>query len=74
VLSFEMVKVGGSEALQIWCDDEGMNILLKTLETVRKLGPGNHVHLRGGQHLDPETPFGTPGISEIIIDFERSPE
>jgi hypothetical protein len=69
-----MVKVGDSEALQIWCDDEGMNILTKKLEEVRKLGPARHVHLYVGQHLDLETPFKGPAISEVIIDFDLPPE
>jgi hypothetical protein len=74
VLSFEMVKVGDSDALQVWCDDAGMNILIKKLEAVRKLGPTHHIHLYAGQDLDLETPFKTPAIAEVIIDFDRPPE
>lgn len=74
MLSFEMVKAGDSEALQVWCDDAGMNILIKKLEAVRKLGPAQHVHLYAGQALDLETPFKTPGIPEVIIDFDLPPE
>jgi len=68
VLSFEMVKSGNSEALQIWCDEEGLKILTKKLEEVRKCG---HLHLYPGQDLDLETPFKTPGIPEVMIDFDR---
>jgi len=70
VLSFEMVKSGDSQALQIWCDEEGLKILTRKLEEVRK----GHVHLYAGQHLDLETPFKTPGIPEVIIDFDQPPE
>jgi hypothetical protein len=69
-----MVRVGDSQALQIWCDEEGLNILTRTLEAVRERGPTHHVHLYAGQHLDLEMPFKTAAIPEVIIDFDRPPE
>lgn len=67
MLSFEIIRKG--KAVQICCDDEGLNRLIGTLEKLR--GTATHVHLRspasGGSELSEENPWGTKGVSEVII-------
>jgi len=66
MLSFEFDQQ--SNAIQILCDEAGLDILVGALERVRSEG---HLHLRapsaGGRELSDVTPFGVKAISEVII-------
>ena len=63
MLSFEIIRK--RKAIQICCDDEGLNRLVGTLENLR--GTATHVHLRspasGGNELNEKDPWGTTGVS-----------
>jgi hypothetical protein len=66
MLSFEVIEQGS--VIQIYCDQEGLQILKNRLEDAARLG---HVHIRslrsGGNDLNLETPWGKPAIGEVII-------
>lgn len=68
MLSFEIVRSGNADAIQICCDDDGLAVLVRSLEKVRQYG---HLHLRspsnGGKELAEETPFGRVAIREVIV-------
>jgi hypothetical protein len=64
MLSFEIVKAGTAPAIQICCDNEGLDLLFRTLEDVRRIG---HVHLLAPMELSAKTPFGKDAILEVII-------
>jgi hypothetical protein len=68
MLSFEIVQSGTANAIQIYCDDDGLNVLIRGLERVRQHG---HLHLRspsnGGRELNEDTPFGREAIREVIV-------
>jgi hypothetical protein len=57
--------------LEINCDEKGMAVLIKALESVR--ADGDHIHLltpsNGGRELDEIDPWGKPGIGEVIINW-----
>ena len=67
MLSFEIIRKG--KAVQICCDDEGLNRLIGALEKLR--GTATHIHLRspagGGNELSEKNPWGPMAISEVII-------
>lgn len=64
-LSFTSVADGA--AIQVYCDEEGLNGLIANLEE-REAG---HVHLRspsnGGTVLNDQTPWGNEAIGEVVI-------
>jgi hypothetical protein len=68
MLSFEIVDNG--DAIQIYCDQDGLKNLLGILEKLREADP-DHIHLRtpscGGSELSEHNPWGTKGVSEVII-------
>jgi hypothetical protein len=70
MLSFQVV--GEGNAIQIHCDQEGMEILNAALADVVGKAPG-HIHLRGrsagGSALSETSPFGDPAAAEVIIDY-----
>lgn len=70
MLSFELVDEG--RTIQIYCDQVGMTALLDALAGLRR--DTGHVHLRGpdagGTALDSQSPFGTPAVAEVIIDYD----
>jgi hypothetical protein len=71
MLSFEIVQLPKNQAIQIYCDDEGLATLKHALERVAQLG---HLHLRsipGGKELSEHTPFGDTAIQEVIITYHR---
>lgn len=69
MLSFHITREG--HAVQIFCDDAGIDTLVAALEKLR--GSGNHIHLWApsfgmpSPKLNEEGPFGDKGISEVII-------
>lgn len=67
MLSFEIIRKG--KAIQICCDDEGLNRFIAMLEKLR--GTATHIHLcspaHGGNELNEENPWGTKAVSEVII-------
>jgi hypothetical protein len=69
-LSFEIVQPEKAQAIQIYCDDEGLATLKRALERVAELG---HLHLlsrpNGGKELSEQTPFGDAAIQEVIITY-----
>lgn len=67
MLSFHMAQVGGSEALQIYFDDEGEKILMTALANARKFG---HVHLMAPMKLSELTPFNKLAIQEVMVDYD----
>lgn len=68
MLSFHIVPLGKSQAIQIYCDDAGLAVLAAALERVRETG---HLHLygpgMGGRELSETTPFGELAVGEVII-------
>lgn len=68
MLSFEIVQRFKSEAIQICCDADGLEVLIRALEKVRAEG---HLHLcapsAGGRELNDVSPFGDKAIGEVII-------
>jgi len=65
MLSFE-VK---SDGLQIYCDEKGMETLIKALERLKV--DGDHIHLYSqaflGQEIDSRTPADHPAIDMVTI-------
>jgi hypothetical protein len=68
-VSFALVHDG--TALQIHCDEEGLNALIAKLQEALHAG---HLHLRasadGKGLLDDRDPWGVPAIGEVIITTE----
>jgi hypothetical protein len=64
MISFEIVKSGNADAVQIYADDEGLTTLINKLERARQIG---HLHLRSQVDLAEQSPYGTPAIPEVII-------
>jgi hypothetical protein len=67
MLSFQYVEK--YNAVQVYCDEEGLQTLIAALDDVRS--SGGHLHLRapsgGGHDLSDETPFGEKAVGELII-------
>jgi hypothetical protein len=70
MISFQLVR--GGSAIQILCDDQGIDVLVDTLKSLR--GSGSHVHLwapsiisDSSAELSDETPFGEKAVPEVII-------
>ena len=70
MLSFQLVREG--TAIQIECDDRGIDTLIETLRKLR--GSGSHIHLwapsiigDASAILSDLTPFGEEAIAEVII-------
>lgn len=69
MLSFEIAREG--RAIQICCDDTGIDTLVAVLQKLR--GSGRHVHLWApsfgmpSPELNDEGPFGTKAVAEVII-------
>jgi len=67
MLSFQIIR--DSQAIQIDCDDQGIDLLVETLLKLK--GSGSHVHLcapsHGGNALSDLTPYGEKAINEVII-------
>jgi hypothetical protein len=70
MLSFHLVREGS--ALQVHCDDRGLDALIDVLKKLR--GSGTHVHLwapsiAGEAHaaLSDTSPFGEEALPEVII-------
>ena len=64
VLSFEVLEDG--QKVQIFCDQDGMEILQKALASLVK--HGGHTHLME-PHLSVVTPFGDRAVGEVVIDY-----
>jgi hypothetical protein len=65
MISFEIVRSGDADAIQIYGDDEGLTKLIEIIERVRR--NDGHVHLMSGVHLAERSPYGSPTIPEVII-------
>ena len=69
MISFEVTN--GGSAVQICCDDRGIDALVDILAKLR--GSGTHVHLyapsrtHGRRELTDENPFGEEAVKEVII-------
>lgn len=70
MLAFELLK--DSRAIQITCDDAGIDALVNVLVGLK--GTGSHIHLRTplnendkSAKLSKVTPWGDPAIAEVII-------
>jgi hypothetical protein len=65
-LSFTLTDQG--KAIQINCDNDGLDALIAALQEARAAG---HLHLRspgnGGRLLDEQDPWGNPAIGEVIV-------
>ena len=74
MLSFQIVR--NAQAVQISCDDDGIDRLIATLRSLR--GSGSHTPLwapsRGGTELDDKSPFGERAIPEVIITHGGDPK
>lgn len=73
MLGFQLADEG--RAIQIYCDEEGMAVLIRALEKLR--ADGGHVHLRTrsdgasrGFELSEKDPWGRNTIPEVIIEWE----
>ena len=66
MMSFEIVKSGNAEAIQIYADDAGLKKLIEILEKIRQTD--GHGHLMSGVELAERSPYGSPTIPEVIID------
>jgi hypothetical protein len=71
MLCFEIVQPERAQAIQIYCDDDGLAVLKEALERVLRVG---HLHLlspaNGGKELSELTPFGRESIQEVIITYQ----
>jgi len=63
MLSFGVTREG--KALEIDCDQEGLELFIKTLEKLRSTS--THVHLRAPRDLSESNPWGKTAIPEVII-------
>lgn len=67
MLSFE-VK---SDEIQIYCDQKGLESLIKALERLRR--DGDHIHLNspscGGRDIDDNTPWNDPAVGMVTINW-----
>jgi hypothetical protein len=70
MLSFELIRDG--KAIEIQCDDRGIDALIDVLGKLR--GSGSHIHLLAPSHgggssaaLSDMTPYGQKAIAEVII-------
>jgi hypothetical protein len=70
MLSFQLVRDGS--AIQVHCDDLGIDALIDVLRGLR--GSGDHTHLwapslmgDGAATLSDVTPFGEKAVPEVII-------
>jgi len=74
MLSFQIVR--NARAIQICCDDDGIDKLVTVLGVLR--GSGSHIHLlapsMGGKELDDEGPFGEESVPEVIITHGGDPK
>lgn len=73
MLSFQITNSG--QAVQIYCDAEGMATLLKHLAGL--IGAhADHRHLLspscGGSDLNDTNPWGEKAICEVIIDYQEA--
>jgi hypothetical protein len=64
MISFEIVRSGDADAVQIYADDEGLTTLIQKLERVRQ---GGHLHLRSQVDLAERSPYDGLAIPEVII-------
>ena len=68
MLSFQIVDSG--KAIQVFCDDDGLDMLIAKLTNMKNENLG-HIHLRtpsaGGDILNDKTPWGDDAIAEVII-------
>lgn len=68
MLSFQIVQIAQGQAIQIYCDEAGITVLVEALRRARETG---HVHLWGpsfgSSDLSDKSPFGEPAIGEVII-------
>jgi len=62
-----------AQAIQIYCDDEGLAELRRALDRITQIG---HLHLysrtNGGKELAEQTPLGDKAIQEVIITYRKS--
>lgn len=67
MLSFQVTNSG--QTVQIYCDQQGLEKLIATLEKLR--GTADHIHLltapNGGRELSEQTPWGDEAVGEVII-------
>jgi hypothetical protein len=74
MLSFQIIRQYG--AVQISCDDDGIDKLVAALRALR--GSGSHVHLyapsMGGNVLDDRGPFDEASVPEVIITHGGDPK
>ena len=61
-----------NRAIELACDDAGIDVLVGVL--LRLKGSGTHIHLRAQEHdndrfaqLSSVTPWGDPAITKVII-------
>ncbi len=66
MISFEIVKLGDADAVQIYADDEGLTKLINILEQIRR--DGGHLHLMPRVDLAERSPYGAPTIPEVIVE------
>lgn len=74
MLSFQIVN--DAKAIQICCDDEGIDRLVAALRRLR--GTATHLHLlapsAGGRELSDKCPFGEDAVPEVIISSGCDPK
>lgn len=65
MLSFEIV----SDEIRIFCDQKGMENLIKALERLKV--DGDHIHLRSpsflGHDIDDKTPWDDPAVGTATL-------
>ncbi|MDF3024280.1 MAG: hypothetical protein K0R10_1641 [Alphaproteobacteria bacterium] len=68
MLSFELIKPANATAIQVCCDEEGLEELISALQRLKHQG---HVHLcsplAGGKILSDQTIHGKDAIGEVIV-------
>jgi hypothetical protein len=59
------------KAIQIDCDEAGLDVLLAAIANIRE--HGGHRHLctpsNGGNELSEKTPYGEAAIGEVVISY-----
>ncbi len=72
MLSFEIDE--SSNAIQVCCDDNGLDLLISELMRLKGNGKGEHIHLRapsaGGRILSDHNPWGTRAVGEVIVSLQ----
>jgi hypothetical protein len=58
------------QAIEITCDKEGADTLIRTLEALKQKG-GGHTHLRAGAELATRSPGGRKVFTELMVEFDR---